>query len=76
MSPEWAHTQAAALKAIAPVLDSLEAEVNRHGPIDLMTAYMVALGALEVVDMDKPMLERFVAVLIADRTHHAITGPS
>lgn len=64
------------MKAIAPVLDSLEAEVNANGPIDLMTAYIVALDALQVIDMDKGMLERFVAVLIADRTHHAITADS
>jgi hypothetical protein len=71
--PEWAAVNAEAMAAIAPVLDSLEAEVNSRGPIDLITAYIVALGAIRVVDMDKGMLEKFVAVLIADRTHHAIT---
>ena len=73
MSPEWAEEQAAAMARIAPVLDLLEAEVNKQGPVDLMTAYEVALAALKIIDMDKPVLERFVAVLIADRTHHAIT---
>jgi hypothetical protein len=62
----------AAMAAIAPVFDSLEREVNRYGPVDMVTAYLIALAAVREVDMDKATLERFVAVLMADRTHHAV----
>jgi hypothetical protein len=69
---EWATEQAAAMEAIAPILDGLETAINSEGPVDLLTAYAIALGALREVDMAKPRLEQFVAVLLADRTHHAI----
>jgi hypothetical protein len=69
---EWAASRDA-MAAIAPIFDQLERVINGHGPVDMMTAYCVALGAIQEVDMDKASLERFVAVLMADRTHHAIS---
>jgi hypothetical protein len=78
MNPDWDEVQRgiAAMQAIAPVLDSLEEEVNKAGPVDLMQAYFIALGALREVGMEKATLEKFVAVLIADRTHHAVGDPN
>ena len=64
--------QMKAMQQIAPVLDSLEEAINREGSVNLMQAYMIALGAIREVNMDKPRLEQFVAVLMADRTHHAV----
>jgi hypothetical protein len=61
------------MTAIAPIFDSLEQVINSHGPVDLAEAYFIALRAVAEVDMDKPTLEKFVAVLMADRTHQAVT---
>jgi hypothetical protein len=73
MDDEWVKANAESMARIAPILDSLEAEINSQGPVDLLQAYVIAYGAIKEVDMDKEHLERFVAVLMADRTHHAIT---
>jgi hypothetical protein len=64
----------AAMEAIAPIFDSLESAINSQGPVDMVEAYFIALKALREVGMDKATLERFVAVLMADRTHHAISS--
>ena len=72
MNDDWMADQMAAMQRIAPVLDSLEEAINRQGSVNLMQAYMIALRALQEVDMDKHRLEQFVAVLMADRTHHAV----
>lgn len=69
----WVLIQMAAMEAIAPVLDSMEAEINKRGPVDMLTAYQIALGAVQTINMDKDLLEKFVAVLMADRTYHAPT---
>jgi hypothetical protein len=61
------------MAAIVPIFDSLELAINSQGPVDLVEAYFVALGAIREIGMSKPTLERFVAVLMADRTHHVIT---
>ena len=70
---DWLERQRAAMAHIAPIFDALEEAVNRCGPIDMVQAYIVALDAVREVDMDKTTLEQFVAVLMADRTHHAPT---
>jgi hypothetical protein len=72
MSPEEFDASKAAMVAIAPIFDLLETAINRHGPVNMMQAYCIALAAVQEVDMDKATLERFVAVLMADRTHQAI----
>jgi hypothetical protein len=59
----------AAMAACAGIFDSLTEALNREQPLDLMEAYLLCLGALKVIDMDKNTLEKFVAVLMADRTH-------
>jgi hypothetical protein len=70
---EWVARQQAAMTAIAPIFDELEAAINASGPIDMVTAYLIALGAVRAINMDKTTLEQFVAVLMADRTYTAVT---
>ena len=73
MTPDEFEESKAAMEAVAPIFDQLEQAINSCGPIDMLGAYFVALGAVREVDMDKATLERFVAVLMADRTPHAVS---
>jgi hypothetical protein len=73
---QWVNEQKAAMERIAPLFDQLEAAVNKVGPLDLVGAYIVALRAIREVDLDKPMLEKFVAVLLADRTYQVVGEPT
>jgi hypothetical protein len=74
MDEDWLGQQREAMAAIAPIFDELEAKINSHGPVDMVQAYIIMMGALRELDMDKTSLEQFVAVLMADRTYTAPTA--
>lgn len=74
MNPKDLEASRVAMAAIAPIFDSMETVMNSCGPVDMLQAYVIALNVIQEINMDKPTLEKFVAVLMADRTHHALTG--